>query len=76
MRHTLDLCVNITTCLPKTISLRDPFGWLCPRRIMPWGDEFAARQEEVWEIVSQRQSFFTSAVFRCQLVMEYLEQTL
>ncbi|KAF9775859.1 hypothetical protein IL306_006019 [Fusarium sp. DS 682] len=53
-------------------TTRAPFGNIFPRRIVPW-DDFATRQEEIWDALSTSDSFFSNTAFPSQHQMEYVK---
>ncbi|KAK0701162.1 hypothetical protein B0T21DRAFT_379291 [Apiosordaria backusii] len=70
--HTLDLAIKVVTdpTLTTQGSTTNPSGRIFPRRIIPWND-FATRQEEIWDRLSTSSAYFLPA-FPCRHQLEYV----
>ncbi|KAK0630868.1 hypothetical protein B0T17DRAFT_607648 [Bombardia bombarda] len=70
--HSLSLAIQVVTRRSMTTqgNPTNPVGRLYPRRIIPW-DDFPARQEEIWEQLSEP-SFTSQHQFPSQTQMDYV----
>jgi hypothetical protein len=75
--HALDLSAQVITDRSLTTQgeTTNPVGRIFPRRIIPWND-FATRQEEIWDALSTSDSFFSNTAFPSQHQMEYVKSLL
>ncbi|KAK0732891.1 hypothetical protein B0T26DRAFT_669359 [Lasiosphaeria miniovina] len=53
----------------------DPMWRICPRRIIPW-DDFPAKQEQIWDLLSASTMFSSNAAFPSQYQLEYVKSRL
>ncbi|KAK1657518.1 hypothetical protein BDP55DRAFT_567084 [Colletotrichum godetiae] len=71
--HSLSLAIQVVT--DRTLTTQgdttNPTGRIFPRRIIPW-DDFATRQEEIWDQLSIWRSFSSEAVFPSPHQLEYV----
>ncbi|KAH0430366.1 serine threonine protein kinase [Colletotrichum camelliae] len=71
--HSLSLAIQVVT--DRTLTTQgdttNPTGRVFPRRIVPW-DDFATRQEEIWDQLSNSHSFSSRALFPSPHQLEYV----
>ncbi|KAH0441700.1 serine threonine protein kinase [Colletotrichum camelliae] len=71
--HSLSLAIQVVT--DRTLTTQgdttNPTGRVFPRRIVPW-DDFATRQEEIWDQLSTSHSFSSRALFPSPHQLEYV----
>ncbi|EQL01174.1 hypothetical protein G6O67_000997 [Ophiocordyceps sinensis] len=75
--HSLQLNVEVVTKTSQTTKgiTTDPTGRIYPKRIVPW-DDFNARQQRVWTLISSSDSFTTAATLPSQYIMKYIGENL
>uniref|UniRef100_L2G987 Serine threonine protein kinase n=1 Tax=Colletotrichum fructicola (strain Nara gc5) TaxID=1213859 RepID=L2G987_COLFN len=71
--HSLSLAIQVVT--DRTLTTQgettNPTGRIFPRQIIPW-DDFAIRQEEIWDQLLNFDSFSSEAVFPSPHQLEYV----
>jgi len=72
--HSLNLAIQVVTDRSLTTQgdTTNPTGRIFPRRIIPW-DDFAARQEEIWDDLSIGDLFSSLPTFLSQHQLKYLK---
>ncbi|KAK8115619.1 hypothetical protein PG984_012121 [Apiospora sp. TS-2023a] len=75
--HSLSLAIQVVTDRSLTTQgeTTNPTGRLYPRRIIPWQD-FAARQERIWERLSNGRSFHSQPSFPTTNQLAYVTSLL
>ncbi|KAI0550155.1 hypothetical protein F4679DRAFT_544171 [Xylaria curta] len=75
--HSLHLAIHVVKDPSSTTqgAPTDPTGRIFPRRIVPWQD-FAARQESVWNRLSVGRTFSSQLVFPSPNQMQYVASVL
>ncbi|KAK2022210.1 hypothetical protein LX32DRAFT_677351 [Colletotrichum zoysiae] len=71
--HSLSLAIRVVTDRSLTTQgeTTNPTGRIFPRRIIPW-DDFATRQGDIWDQLSNFCSFSSRAVFPSPHQLEYV----
>ncbi|RYO76643.1 hypothetical protein DL764_010284 [Monosporascus ibericus] len=71
--HSLSLAIQVVTDRSLTTQgdTTDPTGRIFPRRIIPW-DDFARRQEKIWDQLLVGYPFYSRAVFPSSHQLEYV----
>ncbi|KAL7789024.1 hypothetical protein V8C37DRAFT_386986 [Trichoderma ceciliae] len=71
--HSIDLSMRVVTSPSYTTKgdTTNPAGRIFPRRIVPW-DDFAARQEEIWNDLSAGHLFHSRRDFPSQTQLDFL----
>lgn len=75
--HSLNLAIQVETDRSLTTQgdTTNPTGRIYPRRIIPW-DDFATKQEEVWNQLSIGHLFSSQPAFPSQHQLEYVKSLL
>jgi hypothetical protein len=71
--HSLSLAIQVVTDRSLTThgDPTNPTGRIFPRRIIPW-DDFATKQQEIWDQLSIGHSFCSQPVFPSPNQLEYV----
>ncbi|KAJ2894395.1 hypothetical protein MKZ38_007561 [Zalerion maritima] len=75
--HSLNLAIQVVTdpSLTTQGDTTNPTGRIFPRQIIPW-DNFAEKQEEVWNELATGQLFSSQAAFPSRHQLEYVKSLL
>ncbi|PKS11157.1 hypothetical protein jhhlp_002918 [Lomentospora prolificans] len=76
--HDLHLAMQVVTDRSLTTQgdTTNPTGRIFPRRIIPWGEDFAIQQEKIWNDLSVSTSFCSVPTFPSQHQLEYVKSML
>jgi hypothetical protein len=71
--HSLSLAIQVVTDRSLTTQgdTTNATGRIFPRRIIPW-DDFATKQEEIWDQLSTGYSFYSQPVFPSPHQLDYV----